>query len=60
MRVSPAQEMFRQPRVALALRRRGIERVHPLARGLMAWRELGLLVISNVRPEKTPVGLQQT
>jgi membrane protein DedA with SNARE-associated domain/rhodanese-related sulfurtransferase len=69
MLVSPAQEIvlycespgeFTSARVALALRQRGIEHVHPLAGGLMAWRALGLPVTSSVRAEKTPVDLQQS
>jgi rhodanese-related sulfurtransferase len=36
-------------RVALALRRRGVEHVRPLAGGLQAWRDRGLPVTADVR-----------
>ena len=40
---------FTSARVALALHRRGFERVRPLAGGLRAWRERGFPVTSQVR-----------
>lgn len=55
--ISPAREVvlycscpseFTSARVALALRRRGIENVRPLAGGLKAWRERGYPVTSEV------------
>ena len=40
---------FTSARVALALRRRGVEHVRPLAGGLKAWRDRGLPVTAHVR-----------
>lgn len=40
---------FTAARVALALRRRGIDRVRPLTGGLQAWRDRGFPVTSEVR-----------
>ena len=40
---------YTSARVALALRRKGIERVHPLAGGLLAWRKRGFPVTSEIR-----------
>jgi membrane protein DedA with SNARE-associated domain/rhodanese-related sulfurtransferase len=40
---------YTSARVALALRRKGIGRVHPLAGGLLAWRDHGFPVTSAVR-----------
>jgi rhodanese-related sulfurtransferase len=39
---------FTSARVALALQRRGFERVRPLAGGLRAWRERGFPLILGV------------
>lgn len=56
--ISPTQEVvlycdspgeFISARVALALRKRGIKNVHPLAGGLKAWHALGFPVTSSVR-----------
>jgi membrane protein DedA with SNARE-associated domain/rhodanese-related sulfurtransferase len=56
--VSPSREVvlycavpgdFTSARVALALRRRGVEHVRPLAGGLQAWRDRGLPVTADVR-----------
>ncbi len=56
--IAPSQEVvlycespgeLTSARVALALRRRGIENVRPLAGGLHAWRERGFPVTSSVR-----------
>jgi len=38
---------FVSARVALALRKRGVERVHPLAGGFQAWRNLGFPVSAS-------------
>jgi len=40
---------FTSARVALALRRRGVEHVRPLAGGLKAWQDRGLPVTAHVR-----------
>jgi rhodanese-related sulfurtransferase len=40
---------FTSARVALALRRKGVEHVRPLAGGLQAWRDRGYPVTSDVR-----------
>ena len=45
--------------MALILRRRGIERVRPLAGGFRAWRDLGypltdLAALAGAEPLKTP------
>lgn len=40
---------FTSARVALTLRRRGVEHVRPLAGGLKAWRDRGLPVTADVR-----------
>ena len=40
---------FTSARVALALRRRGVEHVRPLAGGLLAWRDRGFPVTASVR-----------
>jgi len=42
--------------VALILRRRGIERVRPLAGGFRAWRDLGYPMTGLARTEPEPVG----
>jgi membrane protein DedA with SNARE-associated domain/rhodanese-related sulfurtransferase len=56
--IAPSQEVvlycecpgeLTSARVALALQRRGIEHVRPLAGGLQAWRDLGFPVTSTVR-----------
>jgi len=46
---------FTSARVALALRRRGVERVRPLAGGLQAWRDRGFPVVSKPRVPSHPV-----
>lgn len=63
--ISPAQEVvlycdcpgeFTSARVALALRRKGVQHVRPLAGGLRAWRDRGYPVTSEVRiPTKSAV-----
>jgi rhodanese-related sulfurtransferase len=62
--ISPSQEVvlycacpgdFTSARVALALRRKGIGRVRPLAGGLQAWRDRGYPVTSEVRFPPSPV-----
>jgi membrane protein DedA with SNARE-associated domain/rhodanese-related sulfurtransferase len=62
--ISPTQEVvlycafpgeFTSARVALALLRKGIRRVRPLAGGLQAWRDLGFPVTSEVRIPPSPV-----
>jgi 3-mercaptopyruvate sulfurtransferase SseA len=56
--IAPSQEVvlycecpgeFTSARVALALQRKGVEHVRPLAGGLQAWRDLGFPVTSTVR-----------
>jgi membrane protein DedA with SNARE-associated domain/rhodanese-related sulfurtransferase len=56
--ISPSQEVvlycdcpgeFMSARVALALRRKGVQHVRPLAGGLRAWRDRGYPVTSEVR-----------
>jgi rhodanese-related sulfurtransferase len=56
--ISPSQEVvlycdcpgeFTSARVALALRRKGVQHVRPLAGGLRAWRDRGYPVTSEVR-----------
>jgi len=44
---------FTSARVALALRRKGVEHVRPLAGGLQAWRDRGFPVTSEVRIPST-------
>jgi rhodanese-related sulfurtransferase len=65
--ISPSQEVvlycacpgeFTSARVALALRRKGIGRVRPLAGGLQAWRDRGFPVTSEVRIPPSPVVAQ--
>jgi membrane protein DedA with SNARE-associated domain/rhodanese-related sulfurtransferase len=62
--ISPSQEVvlycaspgeLTSARVALALRRRGIALVRPLAGGLQAWRDRGYPVNSEVRIPQSPV-----
>jgi len=45
---------YTSARVALALRQKGIDHVHPLAGGLLAWREHGFPVTSEVRVLASP------
>jgi rhodanese-related sulfurtransferase len=58
LEISPSQEVvlycdcpseFTSARVALALRRKGVQHVRPLAGGLRAWRDRGYPVTSEVR-----------
>jgi len=62
--ISPSREVvlycaspgeFTSARVALALRRKGVEQVRPLAGGLRAWRDCGFPVTSDVRVSPSPV-----
>ncbi len=46
---------FTSARVALALRRKGVENVRPLEGGLQAWRDRGYPVTSHVRIPTIPV-----
>ncbi len=64
LEISPLQEVvlycaspgeLTSARVALALRRRGIALVRPLAGGLQAWRDRGYPVNSEVRIPQSPV-----
>lgn len=61
--ISPSREVvlycaspgeYISARVALALRRKGVERVRPLAGGLLAWRDKGFPVTSKVRIAAAP------
>jgi len=45
---------FTSARVALALRRKGVENVRPLAGGLQAWRDRGFPITSEVRIPTSP------
>jgi len=65
--ISPSQEVvlycgcpgeFTSARVALALQRRGIGRVRPLAGGLQAWCDRGFPVTSEVRIPPSPAVAQ--
>jgi len=64
VKLSPSREVvlycatpgeFTSARVALALRRKGVEHVRPLAGGLRAWRDRGFPVTSDVRISPSPV-----
>jgi membrane protein DedA with SNARE-associated domain/rhodanese-related sulfurtransferase len=50
---------FTSARVALALKRRGVEHVRPLAGGLKAWRDLGFPVTVDVRLPPNPADRTQ-
>lgn len=61
--ISPSREIvlyrecpgeFTSARVALALQKKGVERVRPLAGGLQAWRDRGFPVTSEIRSPPTP------
>jgi membrane protein DedA with SNARE-associated domain/rhodanese-related sulfurtransferase len=63
--IAPSQEVvlycecpgeFTSARVALALQRKGVEHVRPLAGGLRAWRERGFPVTSTIRVSPSPGG----
>src|SRR5580658_4820571 len=63
VQISPSQEVvlycdcpgeFTSARVALALRRNGVEHVRPLAGGLRGWRERGFPVTSEIRIPPSP------
>lgn len=45
---------FTSARVALALQRKGVEHVRPLAGGLKAWQDRGFPVTTEVRLPPTP------
>lgn len=64
VKLSPSREVvlycaspgeFTSARVALALRRKGVEHVRPLAGGLRAWRDRGFPVTSDARISPHPV-----
>lgn len=64
VKLSPSREVvlycaspgdFTSARVALALQRKGVEQVRPLAGGLRAWRDRGFPVTSDVRVSPSPV-----
>jgi membrane protein DedA with SNARE-associated domain/rhodanese-related sulfurtransferase len=64
VKLSPSREVvlycatpgeFISARVALALRRKGVEHVRPLAGGLRAWRDRGFPVTSDIRILPSPV-----
>jgi 3-mercaptopyruvate sulfurtransferase SseA len=64
LEISPSQEVvlycdcpseFTSARVALALRRKGVQHVRPLAGGLRAWRDCGYPVSSEMRIPTSPV-----